>query len=95
MDAKLFATTFVTVFLAELGDKTQIATLGIAAGSRARWTVFLAAALALVLTSAIAVLGGELVSRVVSPSSVRRAAGVLFIALGVLYLITASKGATA
>ena len=46
MDWSVFVTTFAAVFLAELGDKTQVATLTLSAGSRAPWTVFLASALA-------------------------------------------------
>jgi len=51
-----FLTAFVTVLLAELGDKTQLATLALAAGGHARWLVFLGAALALIVSSAVAVL---------------------------------------
>jgi putative Ca2+/H+ antiporter (TMEM165/GDT1 family) len=90
MDWKLFASAFGTIFLAELGDKTQLATLALAAGGRSRWVVFMGAALALCATSALAVLGGDLVSRYVSPVWLKRAAGALFIVLGVLFL--AGKG---
>jgi putative Ca2+/H+ antiporter (TMEM165/GDT1 family) len=88
MDWKLLGSTFAAVFIAELGDKTQLATLTLAGagGAAARWTVFCGAALALVATSALAVLGGELVTRFVSPAWLRRIAGVVFVALGALYL---------
>lgn len=86
MDWKLFASTFVAVFIAETGDKTQLATLSLSAGSSSRLAVFLGSALALVATSAIAVLVGEAVSKVVSPLWLHRAAGGVFIVLGVLYL---------
>ena len=89
MDWKLFASTFAAIFLAEMGDKTQLATLSLAAGG-SRWVVFAASAAALVATSAIAVLAGEAVSRVVPPIWIRRAAGALFLVLGVLFLF--SKG---
>jgi putative Ca2+/H+ antiporter (TMEM165/GDT1 family) len=85
MDWKLFASTFAAVFLAEMGDKTQLATMSLAAGG-SRWVVFAGAALALVLTSAVAVLAGEVVARVVPPVWIRRGAGLLFLALGALYL---------
>jgi Ca2+/H+ antiporter, TMEM165/GDT1 family len=81
MDWKLAATTFVTVFLAELGDKTQLATFTFAAQG-SKWAVFLGSAAALVATSALAVLLGEAVSRVVSPRTLTRAAGVAFLAVG-------------
>jgi len=86
MDWKLFASTFAAIFLAEMGDKTQLATLSLAAGG-SRWVVFAASAAALVATSAIAVLAGEAVSRAVPPVWIRRAAGALFLVLGVLFLL--------
>jgi len=86
MDWKLFLSTFGAIFLAEMGDKTQIATLTFAAGGSSRWIVFAGSALALVATSAIAVLAGEAISRVVPPVWLHRAAGAVFVVLGVLYL---------
>jgi len=88
MDWKLFATTFAAIFVAEMGDKTQLATLSAAAGGSSRLVVFAGSALALVATSAIAVVAGEAVTRFVSPVWLRRAAGVVFLLLGVLYLAT-------
>ena len=86
MDWKLFLTTFGAIFLAEMGDKTQIATLTFAAGGSSRWIVFAGSALALVATSAVAVLAGEVISRHVEPVWLHRAAGAVFIVLGVIYL---------
>jgi putative Ca2+/H+ antiporter (TMEM165/GDT1 family) len=86
VDYKLFATTFVAIFLAEMGDKTQLATLSAASGGASRWVVFAAAALALVSTTAIAVVAGEAVSRVLPPVWTKRAAGALFVVLGALLL---------
>lgn len=86
MDWKLFASTFGAVFLAELGDKTQLATLSLAAGGRSRWVVFAGSALALVATSAIAVLAGEALARAVPPIWIKRAAGALFVVLGLVFL---------
>jgi putative Ca2+/H+ antiporter (TMEM165/GDT1 family) len=86
MDFKLFLATFASIFLAELGDKTQLATLSMAASSPSRMTVFLASSLALVVTSAIAVLGGEALARIVPPNVIQRAAGVLFVVIGVVFL---------
>ena len=87
MDWKLFASTFAAIFLAEMGDKTQLATLTLAAGGSSRLLVFAASALALVATSAIAVLAGEVVARFVSPIWLRRIAGIVFLVLGALYLL--------
>jgi putative Ca2+/H+ antiporter (TMEM165/GDT1 family) len=86
MDWKTLMSTFGAIFVAELGDKTQLATLSMAAGARAKWSVFAGSALALVATSAIAVLAGTAVTRVVPAHWLRRIAGAVFVALGVLYL---------
>ncbi|HUT77040.1 MAG TPA: TMEM165/GDT1 family protein [Polyangia bacterium] len=90
MDPKLFATVFLTVFIAELGDKTQLATLLYSAdANHPKLTVFLAAASALVLASALGVLGGTLLSQVVSPRILQWIAGAGFIAVGVWVLLGA------
>jgi putative Ca2+/H+ antiporter (TMEM165/GDT1 family) len=86
MDTRLFASTFVVIFLAEMGDKTQLAALSLAGGGSSRWTVFLGSSLALVCTSAIAVVFGEALTRVVPPVWIQRAAGVSFVVLGVVFL---------
>jgi putative Ca2+/H+ antiporter (TMEM165/GDT1 family) len=88
---KTLASTFGAVFIAELGDKTQLATLSMSAGTASKWTVFFGSALALCTTSAIAVLAGGLVSRFVSPIWLRRIAGGVFVALGVLFLVTRAE----
>jgi len=91
MDWKVFATVFGTVFLAELGDKTQLATLLFASrGAAALWTIFIAASLALVLTSAIGVAAGALVSQYVNPRYLSYAAGIGFLVIGVWTIYQAS-----
>jgi Ca2+/H+ antiporter, TMEM165/GDT1 family len=87
MDLKLFLSTFGVVFLAELGDKTQLATLSLAASGKSRLTVFVGAAAALVVTSGIGVLVGEALSRVVPAVWIHRAAGAAFIVMGILLLL--------
>jgi putative Ca2+/H+ antiporter (TMEM165/GDT1 family) len=89
MDWKLLVSTFGAIFVAELGDKTQLATLSLSSGSGAgsRWTIFAGAALALVCTSALGVLGGELVAKFVSPVWIRRIAGVVFVLMGLHFLL--------
>ena len=83
MDVKTFAAVFGTVFLAELGDKTQLATVLFAAkGTVSPWTIFGAAAAALVLTSAIGVAAGASVAQHLNPKYLSYAAGVGFIAIG-------------
>ena len=83
MDWKLFTTVFSTVFVAELGDKTQLATLLYASNtSHPKLTVFAASAAALVLTSALGVAAGSVVAEHVSPKLVRWVAGLGFLAVG-------------
>lgn len=90
MDPKLLATVFGTVFLAELGDKTQLATLLYAADApQSKLTVFLGAAAALVVTSAIGVVAGGLVSQAVSPRTLSWIAGLGFVAIGVWTIVRA------
>jgi Ca2+/H+ antiporter, TMEM165/GDT1 family len=87
---RLFFSTFALIFLAELGDKTQLATLAIASDAKqplAPWVVFAGSALALVATSAIAVLGGGVIARHVPPQTLRWVSGGLFIAAGVWILL--------
>jgi putative Ca2+/H+ antiporter (TMEM165/GDT1 family) len=86
MDWKLLVTTFGAIFVAELGDKTQLATLSLSSGKVNRLSVFLGSASALVCTSLIAVLAGDVISRYVPPQYIRRGAGAIFIALGLLYM---------
>ena len=88
MDLRLFATVFSTIFVAELGDKTQLATLLYASdASHPKLTVFAASAAALVLTSALGVLAGSVVSEYVNPKAIRWVAGLGFIAVGAWILI--------
>jgi putative Ca2+/H+ antiporter (TMEM165/GDT1 family) len=90
MDWKVFATVFGTVFLAELGDKTQLATLLFASrAAMSLWTIFLAACAALVLTSAIGVATGALVSQYLNPKYLSYAAGIGFVAIGAWILVQA------
>jgi putative Ca2+/H+ antiporter (TMEM165/GDT1 family) len=87
MEWKLAVSTFVAIFVAELGDKTQLATLTLSAASTSRWMVFAGAALALVATTAMAVVAGDLITRAVSPALLRRLAGVVFVVIGLAYLL--------
>ena len=86
MDWRLMLSAFASVFVAELGDKTQLATMSLAAGGKSKMAVFLGAALALCATSALGVLVGEGVSRVVPTIWIRRTAGVVFLVMGALFL---------
>ena len=86
MDWKIFATTFGAIFLAELGDKTQLATMALAGSRTEAWTVFLAASLALIATTALAVLVGAKLQEVIPAEWLHRGAGALFVAIGLFML---------
>jgi len=85
---KTYALVFASVFLAELGDKTQLATLTFAATPGAsRLGVFVAAAAALVTSSLLAVLVGERLGAWIAPHHLARAAGAVFVAIGLWMLL--------
>ena len=84
MDWKVFTATFGTIFLAELGDKTQLATMLFAADKGVgKLTVFIGASTALIVTSALGVLAGAFLSQYVSEKALRYLAGIGFIAIGI------------
>lgn len=88
MNVKTFFIVFGAVFLAELGDKTQLATLLFASGRDAsRTTVFIGAAAALVTATAIAVLAGGIITRYVEEKFLRYAAGAGFVIIGIWTLL--------
>ncbi|MEQ8860492.1 MAG: TMEM165/GDT1 family protein [Pseudomonadales bacterium] len=90
MELKVFFTVFVVVFVAELGDKTQLATMLFAADREvSRLTVFLGASLALVLASAIGVAAGALLSQYVNERAMHYVAGAGFVLIGVWTLVKA------
>ena len=82
-----FTTTFLVVFLAELGDKTQLTTLAMAANSNARWAVFLGAALALVAITLMTVLACDFLLKLVNIHYIKYATGLLFIIIGAIILL--------
>ncbi|MBI2366308.1 MAG: TMEM165/GDT1 family protein [Deltaproteobacteria bacterium] len=90
MDWKILSTVFTSVFIAELGDKTQLATMLFASDKDiSKLTVFAGAALALILTSALGVVAGSAVSQYVSEKFLHYLAGLGFIAIGVWTLVKA------
>lgn len=82
--AVVFYTTFLTIFLAEIGDKTQLSTLLISAESQSPWVVFLGSAAALVTTSLLGVLLGSWIASRLSPKTVEKAAGVMLLLISVM-----------
>ena len=90
MDLRFFFTVFSTVFLAELGDKTQLATFLYASDAeRSKLVVFLAAASALVVTSAIGVALGSVVAQYVNPRMLSYLAGAGFVIIAILTIARA------
>lgn len=90
MNFGLLLTVFVSVFIAELGDKTQLATLLFAANhDNGKLTVFLGAALALIVSSAVGVLAGGVISQYVSTRHLHYLAGAGFIGIGIWTLMKA------
>jgi putative Ca2+/H+ antiporter (TMEM165/GDT1 family) len=84
MDVKLFLAVFASVFLAEIGDKSQLATMLFATRqSVSLITIFFGASLALVTSTGLAVIGGALISQYVDPRYLSYAAGAGFIFIGI------------
>lgn len=90
MDWKIFLTIFASVFIAELGDKTQLATMLFASDKEvSKMTVFVAASLALVVASALGVLAGSVLSEYINEKYLHYIAGVGFVAIGLFTLYKA------
>src|SRR5436190_5013140 len=90
MDVTALLTVFGSVFVAELGDKTQLATLLFASDKEvSKLTVFMGSASALVLTSALGVVAGALLSQQINEKYLHYAAGVGFVAIGIWTLVKA------
>lgn len=86
MDWKILGTAFVTLFLAELGDKTQLAIITMSAKTESKLAVFIGASLALVFVSLLAVLFGGLLTQFIPTEWLQRIVALAFIAIGVLML---------
>jgi putative Ca2+/H+ antiporter (TMEM165/GDT1 family) len=86
MDFRVLLTTFGIIFLAEMGDKTQLAAMTMAAQTKKPWAVFVGASLALAAVSALGVLVGSVIGDYVPLEWVKRGAAVAFIVIGVLML---------
>jgi len=85
---RAFFTVFTTVFVAEIGDKTQLATMLFSAkGEASKWIIFAAASLALVVAAAIGVLAGGVVERFISPRTLKIIAGAGFILIGIWTIV--------
>jgi putative Ca2+/H+ antiporter (TMEM165/GDT1 family) len=82
--AVVFGTTFVTIFLAEIGDKTQLSTLLMSAQSHDPWAVFIGAAAALITTSLLGVLLGSWIAHRLSPQTVEKSAGIMLLLISLM-----------
>jgi Ca2+/H+ antiporter, TMEM165/GDT1 family len=91
-EIKVFTSTFVTIFLAELGDKTQVTTLLMSAESQSPWTVFAGAGAALVLTSLLGVLVGRWLAQRVSAKTLEKAAGMMLLVIAALLVWDVVQG---
>jgi len=90
MDWRILGTVFISVFIAELGDKTQLATMLFASDQQtSKLTVFVGASLALIVTSGIGVVTGSALSQYVSEKTLNYLAGIGFIAIGIWTLLKA------
>ena len=90
MDWKIFITIFASVFIAELGDKTQLATMLFATDKDvSKYTVFFAASAALIVASALGVLAGSLFSEYINGKYLHYIAGLGFIMIGAFTLYNA------
>ena len=87
MNWQIFWITFGTIFLAEMGDKTQLAALTMTADTRAPIAVFLGASIALCLATFLGVVFGGLLTQYVPEHIIKKAAGLAFIAIGALILL--------
>ena len=86
MDWRVLLTTFGVIFLAEMGDKTQLAAMTMAAETKKPWTVLIGASLALACVSAIGVLVGGTLGHYLPIVWIKRVAAVAFIVIGLLIL---------
>lgn len=90
MDWKIFLTIFAAVFIAELGDKTQLATMLFASDKQVgKYTVFVAASAALIVATALGVLAGSLLSEYINEKYLHYIAGIGFIIIGAYTLYSA------
>ena len=86
MCVKTLMLTFFLIFLAELGDKTQLATMLMAAKSESIWLVFIGSSLALTASSLIGVLAGSILTKYIPQSYIHYASGIAFLVIGILLI---------
>ncbi len=87
MDWRVLFTTFGIIFLAEMGDKTQLAAMTMAAEKKRPWEVFLGASIALAAVSAVGIIVGTTLGQYLPVEWIKRVAGAAFVVIGLLILI--------
>lgn len=92
MEWKAFVSTFSLIFLAELGDKTQLTAMGLSATGRHPWAILWGAILGISLATILGVLAGRLLGTWLNPTYLRLGGGLLFITFGVLMLLDKMPG---
>ncbi len=86
MDLKIFASTFLLIFLAELGDKTQLAVIALSAKEKTPITIFISAVFGFALATIIAIVIGTIGAKFIPVEIIQKIAAVAFIVIGVLIL---------
>lgn len=92
MDWSAFASAFSLIFLAELGDKTQLTAMGLSASGQNTGSILAGAVLGISLATVLGVLAGRLLGAWISPTHLRIAGGLLFVTFGVLLLLDKMPG---
>lgn len=90
MDWKIFTATFITIFIAEIGDKTQFAAFAASSQTKETFTVLMATIIALSLAGSLGVLGGSLLSKYIDPEKIKYISGTAFILMGAWILLKRS-----
>ncbi len=86
MDWKVFLLSFSTIFLAELGDKTQLSCIMLSIQTKRAFSVFLGASLALIILTLVGVVFAQFITQWISPKWFKKISAIFFIGIGVLIL---------
>tara|TARA_B100001248_G_scaffold227481_1_gene185932 strand:- start:928 stop:1194 length:267 start_codon:yes stop_codon:yes gene_type:complete len=87
MDWSVFTATFITIFIAEIGDKTQFAAFAAASQTKSTYSVLVATILALTLAAVIGVFAGTMLGKFIDPGKIKIASGSAFILMGIWILL--------
>tara|TARA_Y100001968_G_scaffold326847_1_gene370704 strand:+ start:944 stop:1237 length:294 start_codon:yes stop_codon:yes gene_type:complete len=90
----LFFTTFVTVFLAEMGDKTQLTTITLSSTTNKPLAVFIGSSIALILATLLGALAGGSIANLVPPFLLKLLSGIVFLIIGIKILTKSKKDST-